>query len=162
MRWCGSRFLGDKVARSTLEFLTENDWSLILAKAKRLSYEPGEEIIKQGIPGRVICILRRGTASVEVTTLNGKTEIAVLGPEEICGDIAFLLKDEILKDKTSASVLAKSKVEADLVEAEELGRLFDSFPSVSARFYHSLAVVLARRLRETSRTLAKSVSKDKD
>jgi CRP-like cAMP-binding protein len=147
------------VPRSTLQFLTENDWSLILAKSKRLSYEPGEEIIKQGIPGKSIYIIRTGTAAVEVTNLEGKAEIAVLGPEEICGDIAFLLKDEILKDKTSASVLAKDKVEADLVEAEELGRLFDSFPSVGARFYHSLAVVLARRLRETSRTLAKTTGK---
>jgi CRP-like cAMP-binding protein len=153
--------VGEKVPKSTLEFLSENDWSLILAKAKRLSYEPGEEIIKQGIPGKALYIIRRGTASVEVTNLEGKTEIAVLGPEEICGDIAFLLKDEILKDKTSASVLAKGKVEADLVEAEELGKLFDSFPSVGARFYHSLAVVLARRLRETSRSLAKTTGKDK-
>jgi CRP-like cAMP-binding protein len=152
---------GAKVSRSTLEFLTENDWSLILAKSKRLTYDPGEEIIKQGTPGKAIYIIRRGSASVEVTSLEGKTEIAVLGAEEICGDIAFLLKDEILKDKSSASVLAKSKVEADLIEAEELGRLFESFPSVGARFYRSLAVVLARRLRETSRILAKLGNRDK-
>ena len=149
------------MTRSTLEFLTENDWSLMLAKSKRLSYGPGEEIIKQGIPGKAIYIIRRGTASVEVTNLEGKAEIAVLGPEEICGDIAFLLKDEILKDKTSAAVLARDKVEADMVEAEELGKLFESFPSVGARFYRSLAVVLARRLRETSRVLAKTAGKDK-
>ncbi len=155
------RSLGAYVGRSTLEFLTENDWSLILAKSKRLSYGPGEEIIRQGIPGKVIYIIRRGTASVEVTNLDGKTEIAVLGPEEICGDIAFLLKDEILKDRTSAAVLAKGEVEADLIEAEDLGKVFESFPGVGARFYRSLAVVLARRLRETSRTLAKTVGKDK-
>jgi CRP-like cAMP-binding protein len=149
------------VGRSTLEFLTENDWSLILAKSKRLNYSAGEEIIKQGTPGKAIYIIRRGSASVEVTNLEGTTEIAVLGPEEICGDIAFLLKDEILKDKTSASVLAKGKVEADLIEAEELGRLFESFPSVGARFYRSLALVLARRLRETSRTLAKTGGREK-
>jgi extracellular factor (EF) 3-hydroxypalmitic acid methyl ester biosynthesis protein len=149
------------VARSTLEFLTDNDWSLILAKAKRLNYQPGEEIIKQGTPGKAIYVIRHGTASVEVTNLEGKIEIATLGPEEICGDIAFLLKDEILKDRTSASVLAKVKVEADLIEAEELGKLFESFPSVAARFYRSLAVVLARRLRETSRTLAKQVGRER-
>ena len=149
------------MAKSTLEFLTENDWSLILAKSKRLTYEPGEEIIKQGIPGKVLYILRNGTASVEVTNLEGKSEIAVLGPDEICGDIAFLLKDEILMDKTSAAVLARDKVEADLVEAEELGKLFESFPIVGARFYRSLAVVLARRLRDTSQTLAKTVARAK-
>ena len=141
--------------RSALEFLTENDWSLILAKAKRLSYEPGDEIIKQGTPGRAIYIIRKGTVSVAVKDDDGLAEIAVLGPEEICGDIALLLKDEILKDRTSASVLAKEKVEADLVEAQELGRIFESFPTVAARFYHSLAVVQARRLRETSRALAR-------
>lgn len=143
------------MSRSTLEFLTEGDWSLLLAKAKRLSYQPGEEIIKQGVPGKSIYIIRKGTVSIEVTTAGGPTEVAVLGPDEICGDIAFLLKDEIQKDRTSASVLAKTKVEADLVDAEELGSVFASFPSLSARFYRSLAVVLARRLRETSRVLAK-------
>lgn len=147
--------------RGTLEFLTESDWSLILSRAKRLSYEPGDEIIKQGIPGKAIYIIRKGTASVEITNVDGRAEVAVLGPEEICGEIAFLLKDEILKDKTSASVLAKSKVEADLVEAEELGQLFDSFPSIGARFYHSLSIVLARRLRETSRALAKTAGREK-
>ena len=107
------------MSRSTLEFLTEGDWSLLLAKAKRLSYQPGEEIIKQGVPGKSIYIIRKGTVSIEVTTAGGPTEVAVLGPDEICGDIAFLLKDEIQKDRTSASVLAKTKVEADLVDAEE-------------------------------------------
>ena len=48
------------MAKSTLEFLTENDWSLILAKSKRLTYAPGEEIIKQGIPGKAIYIIRQG------------------------------------------------------------------------------------------------------
>lgn len=149
------------MSRSTLEFLTENDWSLLLAKAKRTTFQPGEEIIRQGIPGKAIYIIRRGTVAVEVTSVAGTTEIATLGPQEICGDMAFLLKDEILKDKTSASVLARSKVEVDVMEAEELGRVFESFPSVGARFYHSLAVVLARRLRETSRAVAKLSGKEK-
>lgn len=150
------------MANSTLEFLTENDWQLILAKGKRLSFKPNEEIIKQGSPGRALYVIRRGTASVELTSLEGKMEIAVLGPQEICGEIAFLLKDQMLKDKTSASVCAKGPVEADTVEAEELGKLFESFPSVGARFYHSLALVLARRLRDTSRAFAKASSKEKE
>jgi CRP-like cAMP-binding protein len=154
--------LGAEVANSTLEFLTENDWQLILAKGKRLSFKPNEEIIKQGSPGRALYVIRRGTASVELTSLEGKMEIAVLGPQEICGEIAFLLKDQMLKDRTSASVFAKGPVEADVVEADELGKLFESFPSVGARFYHSLAVVLARRLRETSRAFAKASSKEKE
>jgi extracellular factor (EF) 3-hydroxypalmitic acid methyl ester biosynthesis protein len=150
------------VARSTLEFLTENDWSLILAKAKRVRYAPGEEIIQQGRPGKAIHILQKGSASVQVTHPEGRSEIAVLGPKEICGDISFLLKDEILKDKTSASVRATGEVEADQVDAEELGQVFEAFPSVAARFYHSLAVLLARRLRETSLALANRSGKYKE
>jgi len=148
------------VAKSTLEYLTENDWTLILARAKRMSFAPGDEIIKQGAPGKAIYVIRRGSASVELLNLDGRTEIATLGSEEICGEIAFLLKDEILKDKTSASVMARSKVEADVIEADDLAKLFESFPSVGSRFYRSLAVVLARRLRETSRAFAKRAGKE--
>lgn len=137
------------VARNTLEYLKESDWVLILARANRLTFEPGKEIIQEGSRGRAVYIIRKGSVSIELTIREQKAEIALLGPGEIFGEISFLTKGT-----TSAAVVAKDKVEVDELDDEELQLLFESFPGIGARFYHSLAVVLAMRLRETSSTLA--------
>lgn len=128
-----------------LEYLRPSDWGLISARAKPVNFKAGEEIIKQGSPGQAVYILRKGTASVILGNAREKTTLAHLGPGDICGDMAFLEKG-----RATASVIAEGDVEADAVPANELERLFESFPGLASRFYRSLAVVLARRLRETS------------
>ena len=87
------------MGRSTLEFFSENDWSLILAKSKRLSYEPGEEIIKQGIPGKAIYIIRRGTASVEVTNLEAKPRSLFSDPKKFAATSLSYLKTRFSRTK---------------------------------------------------------------
>jgi len=135
---------------SRLEFLTPNDWVLLSTKATRLKFSPGEEIIREGAPGETIYIIKKGIASVELGGGSQRTPVAVLLEDDICGEITFL--DGGL---TTASVVAKGEVEVDAVNAEELRQLFAVFSGFSARFYRSLAVALAKRLRETSRQLAK-------
>jgi CRP-like cAMP-binding protein len=135
-----------------LEFLTENDWVLLKSVATRLKFKLGEEIIREGAPGETIYIIRSGTAAVELAGSRERKPIAVLVEDDICGEIAFLDGG-----RTTASVIAKEEdVEVDAISAGDLRRLFDAFSGLSARFYRSLAVALARRLRETSRQLARS------
>src|SRR5258708_37087160 len=102
-------------------------------------------MIKQGGPAQAVTILRRGPASVVLGNAREKTTLAHLGPGDICGDMAFLEKG-----RATASVIAEGDVEVDAIPTNELERLFESFPGLASRFYRSLAVVLARRLRETS------------
>jgi CRP-like cAMP-binding protein len=130
---------------NTLEFLTQNDWVLISAKAARRTYSPGEEIIREGARGEAVFIVRKGTASVVLASAGANAPVARLGPGDICGDMAFLEKG-----RATASVIAAEPVEAEVIKATELENLFDSFPGLAARFYRSLAVVLGRRLRDTS------------
>jgi hypothetical protein len=52
-------------------------------------------------------------------------------------------------------VAKDEKVEVDAIGAEDLPKLFESFPGLGARFYRSLALVLARCLRETSKRFAR-------
>lgn len=144
------------MAGNRLEHLTKGDWILLLAKAKRRKFKPGEQIIGQGSPGRAVYIIRAGFASVALTNRDRTTEIAVLGPEEICGDMAFLEKG-----KATAAVVAKDEVDVDEIEAKELEHLFECFPGVGTRFYRSLALVLSHRLRDTSKELAKALSQGK-
>jgi len=133
--------------QSPLDFVTANDWVLIKAGARQLKFAPGDAIIRQDSPGGTMFILRTGSARVQA---NGAT-VARLGPGQICGEIAFL--DNRL---SSASVIAEGQVEADAIEWSELQRVFQMFPHLGSRFYQSLAVLLSRRLRETSAKLADS------
>jgi CRP/FNR family transcriptional regulator, cyclic AMP receptor protein len=128
-----------------LDFVTENDWILIRAGARRLRFAPGEALIRQDSPGGTMFVLRNGSARIEA---NG-ARLASLGPGQICGEIAFL--DNRL---SSASVIAEVDLEADAIAWSELHRIFKMFPHLGSRFYQSLAVVLSRRLRETSGQLS--------
>jgi len=135
---------------NTLEFLTQNDWVLISAKAARRTFSRGEEIIKEGARGEGLFIVRKGTASVVLSSAGADAPLAQLGPGDICGDMAFLEKG-----KATASVIAAEPVEAEMIPTAELEKLFESFPGLAARFYRSLAVVLGRRLRDTSARLGR-------
>jgi CRP/FNR family cyclic AMP-dependent transcriptional regulator len=145
------------MANNRLQYLTVNDWVLISAKAKRLAFRSGEEIIKQGAIGDRIYVIRVGEASVELVGTESRTVVATLQREDICGDMAFLEKSTA----TAAVVARDELVEVDCIKAEDLRQLFESFPGMGARFYRSLAVVLARRLRETSKQLARQKASGK-
>jgi extracellular factor (EF) 3-hydroxypalmitic acid methyl ester biosynthesis protein len=142
------------VARNRLQHLTPNDWLLISARAKRRTFKLGEILIHQGTPGDRIFIIRNGEAEVALAATSTREVVAVLGPDDICGDMAFLERGT-----TSAAVVAKSvELEADEILWDELRDLFEGFPRLAARFYMSLALVLARRLRETSKELAREMA----
>jgi extracellular factor (EF) 3-hydroxypalmitic acid methyl ester biosynthesis protein len=138
------------MAGNRLQYLTTNDWILLQAKAKRHRYKLGDEIIKQGELNRGICIIRRGEASVELAGCSSRSILASFGPDDICGEMAFLDRGKA----TAAVIASEEEVEVDEVEAHELRALLVAFPGLASRFYLSLAVILAQRLRETSNELA--------
>jgi CRP-like cAMP-binding protein len=138
------------MAKNRLQYLTPNDWVLITARAQRLTFKLGQEIIHEGALGDTLYVIRRGSATVELTGTSSPTVVAQLERDDICGDMAFLERST-----ATASVIAKEDlVEVDAIHAEDLREVFDAFPGLASRFYRSLAVVLARRLRDTSKQLA--------
>ena len=138
------------MANHRLPYLTAADWALISAKSKRRVFKRGEEIIRQGSVGDRIFILRSGEASVEIAVTSKGTVVAHLRSGDICGEMAFLERG-----KTTAAVVAQdAEVEVDEITYSELRDTFEALPRLASRFYHSLAVVLARRLEFTSRELA--------
>jgi extracellular factor (EF) 3-hydroxypalmitic acid methyl ester biosynthesis protein len=142
------------MAGNRLQYLSANDWTLIKAKSVRRIFKLGEEIIKQGAVQESIFIIRRGEASVELAATGSRAIVASLGAEDICGDIAFLENG-----RATAAVIAKDdEVEADEINARELREVFEAFPRLASRFYLSLAVILAQRLKDTSRELAREMT----
>ena len=79
--------------------------------------------------------------------------VASLGPDDVCGEIAFLEQT-----RTSAAVVAKEEqVEVDKISAHELRNILEAFPRLASRFYRSLALVMAQRLKATSGELAREM-----
>jgi len=136
-----------------LQHLSPNDWTLINAKSARRNFKPGEQIIQQGDKPESVFIIRRGEASVELAGTNSKARLASLGAGDICGEIAFLEKG-----RTTAAVVAQGEVEVDEINVHELRELFEAFPRLASRFYLSVALILAHRLKDTSRELARAMS----
>jgi CRP-like cAMP-binding protein len=142
------------VTGNRLRYLTADDWVLIQAKASRRTFKLGDEIIRHGAWGDSIYIILRGEASVELAGTGSRTIVATLGPGDVCGDMAFLEQA-----KASAAVVAREEeVEADQINAQELRKILEAYPRLASRFYRSLALVMAQRLRVTTGELAREMA----
>lgn len=127
-------------SKNGLVYLTSNDWALIFDKAVRQEYKSGDQIVQRGRRTHGIYVVLNGNASVQ---LSAQTPTRNIGPGEVCGEISFL--DEL---PATASVVANGGVEILYLDRPMLQSLFELFPHLGSRFYHSLAAILSRRLRE--------------
>src|SRR5581483_2954636 len=128
-----------RAAKNRLEYLTPNDWSLLVDKGMPAHFKQGECLIRQGEKTSSVFPLLSGAATIQVYA----TRIAQIGAGEICGEMAFLEKS-----LPSATVTAEQPLQALMVEWDALSDVFELFPHLGSRFYRSLAVNLSRRLRE--------------
>jgi CRP-like cAMP-binding protein len=126
-------------AKNGLHYLTQNDWVLLLDRAKSVTFKKGEKLIQQGKQTRVVYLLVTGKAGITV----GATKIAEVTPGQVCGEMAFL-EDSL----ASATASAEEDLEAFTIAWGALVDLFELYPHLASRFYRSLAVNLSRRLRE--------------
>ena len=127
-------------AKNGLVYLTPNDWALIADKAVRRQFKAGENIVQRERRTHGIFLIVKGTASVQIAS---QPTVVEIGPGQICGEISFL--DEF---PATANVVAKESVEAYYLDRASLQSMFELFPHLGSRFYHSLAAILSRRLRE--------------
>jgi CRP-like cAMP-binding protein len=138
----------------TFRFLTEGDWLLLMEKAESRGFEPGEVLIAQGGQVRQLVVVESGEVRIESRDSDGRdTSIARGGAGEVFGELSFLDREG-----ASASVIADGPVTAHVIAEDKLGALLMSVPGLATRFYHSLAVELARRLREANARLARAGS----
>jgi CRP-like cAMP-binding protein len=127
-------------AKHGLVYLTANDWALIADKATRLQFKAGAQLVHQDRRTHGIYVLLKGSASAQISSQGASRKIE---RGEVCGEISFL--DEL---PATANVVADEAVEAYYLDRPTLQSLFELFPHMGSRFYHSLAGILSRRLRE--------------
>lgn len=134
-----------------LKYLTANDWALLRTISRRLVFKPREIIIAINSRPNALFILVNGSAVVEV--LRG-TPIAKLAAGDICGEMAF-----IESNAASASVVAETEAQVDVLDLPKLTEVFTNHPHLEARFFKSLALLLSQRLRATSMQLSKAATR---
>jgi CRP-like cAMP-binding protein len=130
-----------QTAKNRLEYLTQNDWMLIVDRAKRTAFNKDDVLIHAGKQHKTVYLLVKGSARVQSPS---KAFIAQIEPGEICGEMAFLENGV-----ASAHVTAAGALEVCAIDWSTLLDLFELYPHLGSRFYRSLAVNLSRRLRET-------------
>jgi signal-transduction protein with cAMP-binding, CBS, and nucleotidyltransferase domain len=141
-----------QTSKNRLEYLTQNDWTLIVDRSKRSTFRKNDILIDQGKQAKTVYLLVRGTARVETPS---KAVVAHIDPGQVCGEMAFLENSV-----ASATVTADEDLEVCAVEWAALLDLFELFPHLGSRFYRSLAVSLSRRLRDqigTAKPLAAKI-----
>jgi CRP-like cAMP-binding protein len=132
-----------------LEYLLATDKQLLATKSTRVIFTTDQKIIQEGAPSKAVYFLREGTARVHRNGMNPGARLATLSAGDICGEMAFLENVN-----ASASVIADGPVTADAIETAILHSIFENFPHLGSRFYRSIALMLSRRLRETTKQLS--------
>jgi CRP-like cAMP-binding protein len=130
-------------AKNRLENLTADDWALLANKCEALSFNDGEVIIQAGVRPRHLFFILNGKALIE--SARG-TRLAEVSEGDICGEMSFL-EDTI----ASARVVAEGNVETLAIEWAAIDHLFEQYPDLGSRFFHSLAIRLSHRLRSQVR-----------
>ncbi len=113
----------------------------ILSHAKSCSYRPGDEILRRGCTERRLFHITAGTAVC--TSENGQVT-ARMGPGEVMGVTTFLDTGDV---GTEEAIVAEDALECLVVARDTVEMLAALHPEAGARFWRSLAVSAAYRLR---------------
>lgn len=152
---------------STFSKLSRVERQSLIDIGVRRKFTHGQLIVRQGTRLRGVYVIADGEVRVEhgfnvvrkakvkgadgserVEQVPGRLSVEVtrLGRGAIFGEMSFI--DDA---PTSASVSAVGDVAAVFIDAATVHGLLDKDPGFAARFYHSLAVVLSKRLREANK-----------
>ena len=123
----------------------------LLERAEELTFEPGDVIIREQDENRVIYVVQEGEVRVERAPSEGDDKPVVLAKlylGAVFGEMSFLTHET-----ASATVIAAEKVHLLALPHETIKDMLKEDRDFAVRFFQSLAVTLADRLRETSSAL---------
>ena len=117
---------------------------LMAFASERLTFKPGEAVVRQGDPGDAAYVIIAGTADVVVKTPSGPLTVASMECNDIVGDIAILIDVPRTATVTARGELITLKLTKDL-----FFQLVNDFPEMAVEVMR----VLATRLEQTTAAL---------
>lgn len=135
--------------QNTLRFLTSGDQHLLLEQAETCVYHRNQVILEEGTQRAALFVVRNGSARIERAHFGRGVAFGRLGVGDVFGESTFLDASP-----ANVSVIAdEDDVAIDVLDGQIVQSLLVSVPGLAPRFFQSLAVTLAQRLRETSALL---------
>jgi len=122
---------------------------LMAFASERLTFKPGEAVVRQGDPGDAAYVIMDGTADVVVKTPSGPLTVASMERNDIVGDIAILI--DIPR---TATVVATSELVTLKLTKQLFFQLAMDFPEMSIEIMR----VLATRLEHTTAQLREALA----
>lgn len=123
---------------------------LLAFTSDRVTYAPGQIIVRQGEAGDAAYVVLAGTAEVLVDSANGQIKVAEVEPNAIVGEIA------ILSNQTrTATVRALTSVETLRIRKDHFLRMLGDYPEMTVEIMR----VLADRLSHTTAELTEERSR---
>lgn len=122
---------------------------LLAMTSDRVTFRPGQSMMRQGDDGDAAYVVITGTADVLVNTPNGPLKVAELGAGQIIGEIAILV--DIPR---TATVEAQGELVALKVSKDNFLRLLNN----SAQVGIEIIRVLAGRLENTTQQLREAIA----
>ena len=128
--------------------LSDDEIERIAALCKEKSYQSGEIIIEEDMPGEAIYIMETG--KVRVVKMEGGNErsLAEAGPGEHVGEMSLI--DGMT---TSARVVASEPTECFLLYKEDFDLLLASDDKLHIKILRTITCKMAERLRRTTEDL---------
>lgn len=131
----------------TFPKLTENERQRLVNEGTVTSFASGDVIISEGSTVDTLMFIKSGNIRVTRAFLDSlNAEFAgPLGPGEVVGEMSFMDGHG-----ASASLIADGQTEILAIPRDALFKMINGDSSFAARFYESLFLDLARKLRSTN------------
>jgi signal transduction histidine kinase len=107
--------------------------------AREITFAPGQQIFKEGEPGDGIYIVKSGIVQISAMLNGERVVLARLGQGELFGEMAVLDQNP-----RSATAIAESQTEVYFISREDLMRMLELIPRLSAFFVREIS----QRLRD--------------
>ncbi len=117
-------------------------------------FKDGEYVFHKGQPGTAFYIIRKGAVRV-VQPGEELMDIAELQEGDLFGELSIL--DDTPR---SASVLTKGETELRAIFKGDFDKLMVSEPTIAAKIYRRVAIIIGIRLKVTNDQLLKNVRRD--
>jgi glutaminase len=162
LEWCENRLLESTISAQQPENaappkryelfsgLTEKELSVLEPLLKRRRYQRSEVIVNAGDDARELFFIASGHVSVTVTLVSGTAKrLAAFSAGMAFGEMAILDRAP-----RSATIVADTDVECDLMDLEEFESLGKSHPSIKIKLLENLSLGLCRKLRKVNRDIS--------
>jgi glutaminase len=162
LEWCENQLLasalsGERSDRTVrpgayelFRGLTDDELAVLVPLLQRRSYRKGELIVNIGDQAGELFFLARGHVSVMVDLVSGASKrLAAFSAGMAFGEMAI-----IDRAPRSATIVADTDVDCDLLQLKDFEKLGESHPIIKIKLLENLSLGLSRKLRKANRDIS--------